>query len=424
MTNECLAINGGTPVRIKPYPEPYLGTSVYGKEELALLREVVENKLPFRAYGDGNPHMVDDFEEEAKEYFNMPYALATATGSGSYYCAMAGLGIGPGDEVIIPSFCWFTDFLAPALLGAVPVFADIDQSLNLDPEDFERKITERTKAVIVVYFQGAAADIDRILEIAAKHNIKVIEDCAQALGADYKGRKVGSFGDVSCFSMQQNKIISTGDGGLMLAKDPVVYERAVRFHDLGMMRPKFLEKIGGRGAVNSFIGCQFRMNEFTGAVALAQFRKLDSHILDITRKYFKRLKNNLPKSCSGIKFRESGDPEGDAGIAFYMNLETKERAGKFEKALKAEGIPVGPTSGCRNILESDVVKNKQMIHPDMPPFGPGFAGENVEYRTEQCPNTNIFAESMVCVPLVPSFSEQDVADIEKAIVKVWNGLNL
>ncbi len=424
MSNEQLAVNGGNPVRTTPYPQPYLGTSVYGREELELLREVVENKLPFRAYGDGEPHMVDDFEQEAGSYFNMPYALATATGSGSYYCAIAGLGIGPGDEVIIPSFCWYTDFLAPALLGAVPVFADIDQSLNLDPDDFEKKITSRTKAVIVVHFQGAAADMDKIMSIAARRGVKVIEDCAQALGAKYKGRKVGSFGDVSCFSMQQNKIISTGDGGLMLTKDPVVYERAVRFHDLGLVRPKFLERLGGKELDNDLIGCQFRMNEFTGAVALAQIRKLDSDILDITRKYFRRLKDNLSKSCRNMRFRESGDPEGDAGIAFYMNLETKERAEQFEAALKAEGIPVGPTSGCRNILESDVVKNKQMVHPMLPPFGPGFAGEKLEYRSEQCPNTNSCVETMICVPLVPSFSEQDIADIEQAIVKVWNGLNL
>jgi len=113
-----LALDGGTPVRSKPLPAPYLGTQVMGEEELSLLTEVVNHRLPFRDCGAGTPHMVNDFEAEARCYFNMPYALATATGSGSFYCAMAGLGVGPGDEVIIPSFGWYTDFEAPVLLGA------------------------------------------------------------------------------------------------------------------------------------------------------------------------------------------------------------------------------------------------------------------------------------------------------------------
>ena len=106
---EKLSIDGGAPVRLNPLPAPYLGTSLIGDEELALLAEVVRTQLPFRDYGNGTPHMVNDFETLAREYFNMPYALATATGSASFYCAMAGLGAGPGDEVIIPSLAWYTD---------------------------------------------------------------------------------------------------------------------------------------------------------------------------------------------------------------------------------------------------------------------------------------------------------------------------
>lgn len=167
---------------------------------------------------------------------------------------MAGLGVGPGDEVIIPSSGWYADF--------------------------ERKITSETKAVIVVHFQGGTNDMDRILAIAAQHNIKVVEDCAQACGATYKEKKVGSLGDVSCFSFQQNKIMSTGDGGLLLARDPKVFERAVMFHDLGMVRPALVNQLDGKIGEPQFAGAQFRMNEFTGAVALAQLRKLDHAIVD------------------------------------------------------------------------------------------------------------------------------------------------
>ena len=175
-SNMPLAVNGGKPVRTKPFASRYLGTSLYGAEEMALLREVVENKLPFRDYGNGTPHMVNDFEALAREYFGVKYALATATGSGSFYCAMVGLGVGPGDEVIIPAFGWHTDFEAVALMGATPVFAEIDRSLNLDPHDVAQKITNRTKAVITIHFQGASNNLDRLLEVVRPRDIRILED--------------------------------------------------------------------------------------------------------------------------------------------------------------------------------------------------------------------------------------------------------
>ena len=416
-----LALEGGQPVRIEPLPAAYLGTSVLGAEELSLLTEVVKTQLPFREYGDGTPHMVKDFEREARDYFQMPYALATATGSGSFYCAMAGLGIGPGDEVIIPSFGWYTDFTAPVLLGATPVLADIDRSLNMSPADFRRRITPATKAVIIVHFQGATNDMDEMLGIAREHGVQVVEDCAQACGALYKGRKVGSLGDVACFSFQQNKIMSTGDGGLLLAKDAIVFERAVRYHDLGFVRPSLAAQYGGKERVPPFAGAQWRMNEFTGAVALAQLRKLDSHVLDLTRRYYRRLRGRLDDTCPGLGFRAAGDVAGDAGIALYMDLLTSERAEWFSKALKAEGIRVGPSSGCTNLLHTDLVKGRQQVHPALPPFGPGWPGEHVRYTPEQCPNTDEILASLVCVALVPRYTDRDVDDIGTAIIKVWQG---
>lgn len=418
-SSQDLAVNGGQPVRNKALPAPYLGTSIMGKEELELLTEVIEKKLPFRDYGDGTPHMVNDFELEAIEYFGTKYALATATGSGSFYCALAGLGIGPGDEVIIPSLSWFTDFEAVVMLGATPVFADIDRSIDMDPNDFERKITPKTKAVIVVHYQGATNDMDRFCAIARKHNIKIIEDCAQACGATYKGRKVGSIGDVSCFSFQQNKIMSTGDGGLLLTSDPKVFERAARFHDLGGVREGLSKQLDGKLTENEFCSLQFRMNEFTGAVALAQLRKLDSHILDITRKYFRRIKNAVIENCPEMKFRQTGDDAGDAGIAFFMDMETPAKGNWFRDTLQAEGMHVHPSSGCANLLDSDTIKEKYVAHPAMPPFGPGFDGENVEYSPELCPNTNEITDSMCCVPIVPGYTDADVDDIIAAITKVW-----
>jgi len=417
---EVLAINGGSPVRTGPQPEGYLGCAVLGDEELALLTEVIRNQLPFREYGKGTPHMVRDFEKSARSYFNMPYALATATGSGSFFSAMAGLGIGPGDEVIIPSFGWLTDFNAPVLAGATPVFADIDRTLCMDPQDLERKITDRTKAVIVIHYQGACGLVDQYLEIAKRHGIFVIEDCAQACGASYRGQKLGSFGDVACFSFQQNKVMTTGDGGLLLARDQRIFERAVRYHDLGMVRPSLQAQWGDALSEPHFVGSQFRMNEFTGAVALAQLRKLDDKVIEVTRQQSREIKRKLLATCPGIRFRSTGDDQGDANIILMMDLQNSKRALWLNNALLAEGIRTGPASNCQNLLDSELVQKHRQVHPLLPPFGPGCPGEHVEYSPSQCPNTNDIYNSMVCVALTPSLVESDVRDIAGAISKVWS----
>ncbi len=421
MIHTKLAIDGGTPVRTAPFPPPYLGTSVMGQEELELLTEVVTKQLPFREYGAGQPHMVRDFEAAARAYFGVPYALATATGSGSQFCAIAGLGLGPGDEVVIPSFGWYTNFEAPVLVGATPVFADIDRSLNMDPDDFAHKITPHTKAVIVVHFQGATNDMDHLLGIARQHGVAVVEDCAQSCGALYKGSKVGTLGDVSCFSLHQAKIISAGDGGFLLTKDARIFERAVRFHDLGHVRPSLAAQMGGETREEPFSGVQLRMNELTGAVALAQLRKLDSAVLEHTRRYYWDLRSRVVAECPEIAFRQVGDVEGDAGIAFYMDLQTPERADWFGKALRAEGIRIGPSSGCDNLLQDPLIQSRRTLHPALPPFGPGWPGENVRYSPEQCPNTERILRSMVCVALVPRMTAVDIDDIATAIIKVWRG---
>jgi len=321
---------------------------------------------------------------------------------------------------VVPCFSWYTCFMAPVLLGATPVFADIDRSLGMDPGDFERKITPATRAVLVVHFQGATTDMGRILEIARAHDVRVIEDCAQAFGVTYRGRRVGSLGDVAGFSLQQNKITCTGDGGLLATRDPVIFERAARFHDLGVIRPSLAAQLEGEPQEPQFCGLQFRMNELTGAVALAQLRKVERAVLGVTRRYHRLLKARLSDTCEGMAFRATGDDEGDAGTALFVDLGTPERAAWFGRAVSAEGIRTGPPSACRNLLHTDVVKNRVQAHPALPPFGPGQPGEGVRYTPDLCPNADEIIASMACVALGPAFTEKDVEDIGTAIIKVWH----
>ena len=419
MMSDNLALDGGPQACPRPIPSSWWGASVIGDEELALVTEVIRSRSLFRDYGPGKPHMVNDFEREARAYFGASHALAVTSGSAALYCAMAGLGIGPGDEVIMPALVWRSDFQAPVALGATPVFAEIDRSLNLDPADLDRKITARTKAVIVVYFQGGVGEVDRLVEVCRRRQVKLVEDCAQSVGASYKGRRIGSFGDVGCFSFQQNKIMVTGEGGLLLARDPVVFERAVRYHDLGLYRGALQAQTGLPPAVPDFSGLQFRMNELTGAVALAQLRKLDQAVLDITRRHFRWLKAEVARTCPGLGFRATGDDTGDAGINLFLDLGSPARGAWFSRALKAEGVPVGATTRACNALAEAWVQERRQVHPAAPPFGPGCPGAGVRYQRESCPATDAIIAAMVAIPITPQTTEPDLQDVAGAIAKVW-----
>lgn len=421
LTDETLAIHGGEPIRNTPLPSRMLGAELTGDEELELLRQVIASRSLFRHYGPGTPVMAETLERRVRETFGVRYALATSSGSAALFCALAGLGIGPGDEVILPAFSWFSCYNAVVLQGAVPVFCDIDRSLDLDPDDFARKITARTRAVLVVHYQGGPARMAEILAIAGAHGIKVLEDGAQSIGARYRGRYCSTLGDVGTFSFQGNKIICAGEGGMVLTDDPLIFERAVRYHDHGHVRPVFAAQLGHAGALPMFPGNQYRMSELAAAVALAQFDRLDG-MLTRCRALWEQVRAQLRRTLPDFAFRRSGDDAGDAGITLFLDLRTPDAAARFAPALAAEGIALGPSSGMVNLLQQEYVLQKAQPHPALPPFGPGWPGETVVYSPAQAPHTNDILDSMVAIAIGPRFSDADADDIATAIIKVANGL--
>src|SRR6266446_3561608 len=271
-----LAISGGAPVRTKPLKAGFWGPQYYDEKEQQQLMDVLTTRRPFRWYGPGGepPMKVATFEKEFAARMQTRYALAVTSGTAALQCAMAALEIGPGDEVILPTWTWYSCYNAIVLAGALPVFAEIDESLNLDATDVAGKITPRTKAILAVHLQGCACDMDRLLALARRHKIRVLEDCAQSMGASYKGRPVGSLGDIGIYSMQLYKTITSGEGGAVVTNDPELFERATRFHDLGLLRAPH-EQWLGHAHLEMFAGSQYRMSEFTGGVLVAQLRKLD-----------------------------------------------------------------------------------------------------------------------------------------------------
>ncbi len=437
-----LALNGGRPVRQMPLPTKMLGADLTGEEELEMLRQAVASKTLFRHYGPGKPVMAEALERRMREQFGVRYALAVSSGSAALFCSLAGLGIGPGDEVILPAFSWYSCYNAIVLQGALPVFCDIDCSLNLDPEDFDRKITPRTKAVLVVHYQGGPARMAEILDVARRHGIKVLEDGAQSIGARFQGRYCSTMGDVGTFSFQGNKIVVAGEGGMVLTNDPAIFERAVRYHDHGHVRPVFAAQLGHEGALPVFPGNQYRMGELAAAVALAQLDRLDG-MLARCRAVWERVRCSVQSgvvdrlkaghqpagapASAGIRkhaamaFRQTGDDAGDAGITLFLDLRTPAAATEFARALSAEGIAIGPSSGMVNLLHEEYILAKAQPHPALPPFGKGWPGETVTYSRDCAPKTDGILARMVAIGIGPRFTLDDADDIAAAVLKVAAG---
>lgn len=411
-----LALNGGSPVRQQPLKSGYWGSEFYDDKERVELMEVLAARSPFRWYGPGAPpKKVLQFEKEFGTRMGSKYALGVTSGTAALQCALAALEIGPGDEVILPSWTWHSCFNAIVLAGALPVCAEIDESFNIDPADIERHITPQTKAIMAVHLQGNPCDMDRLMAIAAAHNLKVLEDCAQSVGASYKNRPLGSIGDLGIYSLQINKTITAGEGGAVVTSNPVLFERAARFHDLGGLRAPHQNEIG-KQQLDWFIGANFRMSEFTGGVMLAQTRKLD-RIISAVRTNAQRVYEGV-RDLPGIQFRRRYDSRGELGTGVFLDFGNKPRRDQFLAAMKAEHLPAAAPGGSVILPVHPAIMAKRTVHPAWPTFN-SERGKAIRYGPETCPRTIDILNRFAGVPMDPKYSPADVDDIIAAIRKVY-----
>jgi len=314
---------------------PGPGAYWFGEEETNAVMEVIQSGYLFRYGNENDPkflHKVSTLEKKFAQYCGTKYALATSSGTSSILVSLIALGLKPGDEVVVPAYTFVATYSACIFAGLVPVLADIDESLSLDPADIEHRITSRTKAIMPVHMLGNSCDMDRIMSIARKHNLLVLEDCCQAAGASYKGKKVGTIGNVGAFSLNLFKTINSGDGGLVSTNDKSLYETAFGVHDQGHKPSRLGVEVGAR----SVLGLNFRINELTAAVALAQLAKLDKIVATLREKR-KKLKN-LISGARGFKFRILNDPDGDCATLCTVIFDTKEIAVKVTKALGSKTV--------------------------------------------------------------------------------------
>jgi dTDP-4-amino-4,6-dideoxygalactose transaminase len=369
-------------------------------EEIEAATRVLASKNVFRYYGVGDgPHEVLDFEREFAEHMGSRHALCVNAGSSALICGLIGAGIGEGDEVIVPAYTWNATPNAVIAARATPVLAEVDDSLTLDPADVERKIGPKTKAILPVHMRGAPADMDGLTTLAKEHGLVLIEDVCQAAGASFKDRRLGTFGDAGAFSLQFNKIITTGEGGVLITDRDDLYDLAIDVHDCaGSLR---------RGAgLPRFAGWNFRASELQGAIARVQLGRLDG-LLERMRATQKQLAERV-EALPGLTLRRPNDDGGDAGICLIAFADTADLAADAVDALKAEGVLA------MRIYDPQV--------PDLhiyPYWAPVLAQLP---EAPDCPRTLDLLGRTIHIDLSPLLDEQDVDELALAFEKVARGI--
>ena len=298
----------------------------FGTGELDAAARVLRAGTLFR-YMDGAAE-VATFEREFSAALDAGLTLATSSGTAALICALAALGIGAGDEVLIPAYGYIADVTAVLAVGAVPVVCEVDETLAIDPADLVARITPRTAAVLPIHMCGLPSDLDRIVTAARAHGLAVIEDACQAVGGRYRGRRLGTVGDAGAFSFNQAKLITAGEGGAMVTRDPVVHERAFMTHDASAMYD------GHEFSLPVHAGLAFRMGELAGAILRVQLTKLD-RIIDGLRRTAEEIRGVLA-GCGGRE-APSNDPAGATGSNLAYQFADARAATRFADAVNTVG---------------------------------------------------------------------------------------
>jgi 8-amino-3,8-dideoxy-alpha-D-manno-octulosonate transaminase len=399
-----LARDGGTPARSRPEPPMFPGGMELGEEEAEAAAQVIRSHNVFRYYGVGDgPHEVESFEREFAAHVGAKHALCVNAGSSALICGLIGAGIGPGDEVIVPAYTWNATANAVVASRAVPVLAEVDDSLTLDPEDVRHRITPKTRAIVPVHMRGAPADLDALTALASEHGLALIEDVCQAAGASYRGTFLGTLGDAGAFSLQFNKIITTGEGGVLVTNRDDVFELAIDVHDCaGSLR---------RGAgLPRFPGWNFRASEIQGAVARVQLTRLDGLVAKM-RANHARITERIAE-LPGLTLRRPNDDGGDAGICIIAFAERADLAADAVDALKAEGV------AAMRIYDPEAPDLH--VYPFWKPIFETLA--DAGRPRPDCPRTLDLLGRTIHIDLSPLCDEQDLDEIAFAFEKVANGI--
>ena len=394
------------------------GFELFGDEEKQEIAEVLDTGVLFRyEFPEQRQgiYKVREFEKQFAAYCGVAHGQAVTSGTAALKVALAALGGGPGDEVITQCFTFVATWEAIFDVGAVPVFAEIDETLNMDPADLERKITEKTKCIIPVHMMGAPARIEEIVAIAGKKGIPVLEDTAQAAGASLHGRKLGSFGTCGTFSFDPVKTMTTGEGGMVVTEDEKLWRDMSEYHDHGH---DHVPNPGGRGGEGrSFIGFNYRMMELQGAIGLAQLAKLDTMVA-AQQKNKAALKAAVAK-LPGVTFRTILDEQGDNAGFLGFFLTEPEQARKVNAVLGENGA--GAVYFAVNTWHyypqwEHLLAGSSLARSGWPFQEPG-GRRRVVYDAEALPQSAELMDRLLVYPVPLSLSEERLGQITAALDK-------
>jgi dTDP-4-amino-4,6-dideoxygalactose transaminase len=371
---------------------PGPGAFWIGKEEEEEAVRLIRSQSLFRYGSEKDPafqHRVKDFEAALCEKLKCRYALALSSGTSALITSLSAAGIGPGDEVIVPGYTFIASMSSVIFCGAVPVLAEIDESLTLDPADIEKKITRYTRAILPVHMLGNPCDMDRIRAIAAKRKLLVVEDACQAFGGSYKGKALGTIGRLGTFSFNIFKTITAGDGGAVVTDDEALYTKSFAYHDQGHLPLRMGVEVGNR----SVIGQDFRMTELSGAVLLAQLAKLD-RLVERLRYLKARFKSQI-QDVKGIAFRRVNDPGECATLltVLFPDKATADRAG--EKL----GTKTIAHSGWHVYNNMEQILGMKTINPKSNPLKSPYYKGKAKYKKGMLPQTDRILERAINISI-------------------------
>ncbi len=404
---EKLAIDGGPKERTTPFPR----RMPFGEREEALLLEAVRSQSLFGKNGT----FIPEFEKRFAGFYGVNHAQSATSGTAAIHLAVGTVNPEPGDEIITAPITDPGSVMPILYQNAVPIFADVHpRTLNMTPESIEANITDRTRAIILVHLFGRPCDVDAVVKIAKKHDLVLIEDCSQAHATKYKGRYVGTFGHMGCFSLQQSKHMTTGDGGMTITNDEQTYIRLKLFSDKGWDYRYMGERDHG------FLGPCYRTTELMGAVGLAQLEKVRQVVE--RRIALGRLLCALIADAPGV---EAVPPEVDREVSWWNFIFhiTGHDPDAFCKAVSAEGVPVGAHYiGDPIFLRGKYLTEQNTYGKSGCPFTCGVTSRDYRYGPELVPGAVAGLRTVAVRGIHEQMEERDIRDIGAAICKVAQGM--
>ncbi len=390
------------------------GTELFGEEERKEVMDVLNTTCLFRYNHEElrqGMWKARELEAEVARYTGAKYAHAVSSGSAAVACTLAAAGIGHGDEVIVPPFTFMATIEAVLYAGALPVFAEIDETLCLSAEGIRQAATENTRAVLLVHMCGAAADLDGIQKVCQEKDLVLIEDAGQALGAFYKGKSVGLFGTCGAFSFDFFKITTAGEGGLFITNDEATYKKADTFSDHGHSH------VGDNRGMepHPYLGFNYRISELNAAVGLAQMRKIK--LLVAGKRKNKAIIKDQLQGINGVTFRHLPDAEGDSGTFLNFFLPTTELAQQAVAKLAdagVGGINYWYTNMYHFINQWDHVKNLSSAAP----LAIHHLGAPQDYHNLELPKSQAVVGRLLSLGIRATWSDTEAAEIGEAIAKV------